>query len=383
MISLRVLITNLTLAHRTGTELYVRDLALGLLRRGHRPIVFSPELGSMSDELLRHTVPVVDHLEQISIEPDVIHGHHTLETITAMLRFPRAPAIFVCHDWSAGHDTPPRLPQVRRYVAVDETCKDRLLGRHGTPLDRTLMLHNAVDLNRFQPRGPLPDRPRHALVLSNYASQRELAIIKSACASRGIRVDAVGTQFGNQSASPEDLLPQYDLVFAKGRCALEALACGAAVVVCDVNGCGPLVTSAELDRLRAMNLGRRLLQRPTRRDVILHELDRYDPRDAELVTQRIRAIAGLDRLLDQLLAVYHDAIVEGPCTDLEATLRAAADEFQHWTSQRINNRAIPRQEVPTPRLPWMPRMYRSYRKRLTSMREFVDRLTGQHSQRAA
>ena len=32
---LRVLITNIILASRTGTELYVRDLAVELLRRGH------------------------------------------------------------------------------------------------------------------------------------------------------------------------------------------------------------------------------------------------------------------------------------------------------------------------------------------------------------
>lgn len=61
MISLRVLITNLTLAHRTGTELYVRDLALGLQRRGHQPFAFSPELGSVSDELRQQSIPVVDN----------------------------------------------------------------------------------------------------------------------------------------------------------------------------------------------------------------------------------------------------------------------------------------------------------------------------------
>ncbi len=382
MTSLRVLITNLTLAHRTGTELYVRDLALGLQRRGHQPVVFSPELGSVSDELRRHTIPVVDNLEQVSIEPDVIHGHHTFETIFALLRFPRAPAIFVCHDLSAWHDTPPRLPQIRRFVAVDETRRDRLVERHGTPPDRTVMIHNAVDLNRFQPRGPLPERPRHALVLSNYACHRELAIIKAACALRGVKVDAAGKQFGNPSASPETLLHRYDLVFAMGRCAIEALACGAAVIVCDVEGCGPLVTSAELDRLRAMNLGRRLLQQPMQRDVILQEIDRYDRRDAELVTKRIRETAGLDCLLDQLLAVYHDAISEGPVSDVEAALQAAECELQRWTTLRTNG-TLARYEGQMPRLPLMLRMYRSFRKRLTRMCVVLSRMTDGHSQRAA
>ena len=382
MTNLRVLITNLTLAHRTGTELYVRDLALGLQRRGHQPFVFSPELGSVSDELRQHSIPVVDNLEHVSIEPDVIHGHHTLETITAMLRFPRTPAIFVCHDLAAWHDTPPSLPQVRRFVAVDETRRDRLLERHGTPPDRTVVIPNAVDLKRFQPRHPLPERPRRALMLSNYACHRELAILKAACAPRGVNVDAAGKQFGNPSTSPETLLHQSDLVFAMGRCALEALACGSAVIVCDVEGCGPLVTSAELDRLRGMNLGRRLLQRPMQRDVILQELDRYDRRDAELVTQRIRETAGLDCLLNQLLAVYHDAIAEGPVSDVEAALHAAECELQRWLTLRTNG-TLPRHESQMPRLHLMPRMYRSFRKRLTKMCVVLNHLTDRHSQRAA
>ena len=59
---LRVLVTNRVLANRTGTELYVRDLALGLLRRGHHPVAYSPLLGKVAEELRAASVPVVDDL---------------------------------------------------------------------------------------------------------------------------------------------------------------------------------------------------------------------------------------------------------------------------------------------------------------------------------
>ena len=36
---MRILLTNITLASRSGTEVNVRDFALGLLRRGHRPVL--------------------------------------------------------------------------------------------------------------------------------------------------------------------------------------------------------------------------------------------------------------------------------------------------------------------------------------------------------
>ena len=53
MAGLKVLIANATLATLTGTETYVRDLALGLLRKGHTPVVYAPELGPIAEELRR------------------------------------------------------------------------------------------------------------------------------------------------------------------------------------------------------------------------------------------------------------------------------------------------------------------------------------------
>ena len=41
---MKILIANATLATLTGTETYVRDLAIGLLRRGHTPIVYAPRI---------------------------------------------------------------------------------------------------------------------------------------------------------------------------------------------------------------------------------------------------------------------------------------------------------------------------------------------------
>ena len=55
-------------------------------------------------------------------------------------------------------------------------------------------------------------------------------------------VEEVGANLGRIVPEPETILGQYDVVFAKGRCAWEAMACGVAVVVCDTWGIGPLVT---------------------------------------------------------------------------------------------------------------------------------------------
>src|SRR5258707_741868 len=172
--SLRVLLTNRFLRGQTGTEMYVYDVALRLLTCGHRPLVYSPALGPLAERFSAATISVVNDLALLPMAPDVIHGQHSLETLQALLHFPCTPAIYVCHDWNWVHDTPPKLPRVRRYVAVDETVRDRLVVQEGIAERLVEVIFNGVDLDRFQPRGPLPPRPQKALVISNYLERGQL-----------------------------------------------------------------------------------------------------------------------------------------------------------------------------------------------------------------
>ena len=332
---LRVLLTNIQLNSRTGTELYTSDVACELARQGQLPVVYSPRLGTLARELQELSVPVVDDLRSIAAPPDVIHGHHSLETMAALLRFPNTPAIFVCHDCSAWHDAPPQFRRLRQYVAVDAACYERLVAQHGLAPGRVTILQNAVDLRRFRQRPALPPSPRRALLFSNYADHRTLHSVGAACRQAGVELEVRGQRLGQLTARPEDDLPQFDLVFAKARCAWEALATGAAVVICDAEGAGPLVTLEELDHLQRWNFGRRLLQQPLSTDYLLTQIRRYDAQDAALVTQRIRETAGLELRVAQLMELYGEVIAEQrqALSDPLAELSEAADFLQGWSSQ--------------------------------------------------
>jgi glycosyltransferase involved in cell wall biosynthesis len=327
-----VLITNRVLARRTGTELYVRDLALGLLERGHLPIVYTPLPGPLADEVRAATVPVVDDLARVGAAPQVIHGHHGVETLAALLAFPGVPALSFCHSWIGWADAPVVFPRVLRHVAVDHTCRDRLLFEHGIDAGRVHVLLNAVDLARFRPRGPLPPRPARALVFSNGAGGKgsHLEAVRAACAQAGIVLDVAGEGAGRPLERPEEVLGGYDLVFAKARAALEAMAVGAAVVLCDVAGAGPMVTTANLDRLRPLNFGMRALREPATPQALAREIARYDAADAAEVSRRIRACAGRDALVDELVALYRAVICEqrALAADPAAEGRAAAAYLQ-------------------------------------------------------
>lgn len=306
---MRVLITNHILAARTGSELYAMDVAIGLLRRGHTPIVYSTRLGGLADELRKATVPVVDDLDLVAIAPDIIHGQYHVETMTALLHFPGVPAAYFCHSW--WEETQPRFPRIMRYVAVDDLCRERLVYEEGIAEEKVSVIRNFLDLNRFKPRPPLPEKPERALVYSNYASEgNQLRTLREACERVGIAVDVVGLQNGNASREPETILGQYDVVFAKARCAFEAMAAGAAVILCDSAGVGPMVTTEEFDRLKRMNFGLRTLCNTPAANVFAEELARYDPRDAAEVTRRIRASSGDEAALDELETLYEEVLAE-------------------------------------------------------------------------
>ena len=324
---MRILITNNTLDARTGSELYARDVALGLLRRGHRPVAFSLRLGAVADDLRAATVPVVDDPARLAEPPDLIHGHHHLETTMAMLHFAGVPVVSFCHGWLPWEECPPSSPRIRRYVAVDEVCRERLVAEHGVAPDRVDVVLNFVDLARFRPRGPLPPRPRRALAFSNRASETShLPVLREACSRHGIELEVAGAASGRVVARPEEILPGFDLVFAKGRAALEALAVGAAVVVCDADGLGPMVTANALARLRALNFGVRLLERRLEPSAVAEEIGRYDPEDAAAVGARVRDEAGLEKALDRIESIYRRALETPPIGDSSpaAELRAAS-----------------------------------------------------------
>jgi len=340
MDSLKVLITNIKLEARTGTELYVRDLALGLLERGHRPVVYSPRLGGLAGEIRRATVPVVDDLSKLSVPPDIIHGQHANETLTALLHFPRVPAVFFCHDWYFPEDYPPPFPRILRHVAVDQTCRDRLVFERGVPEERVRLLYQFVDLERFTPRPtPLPERARRAVVLCNYTQESEhLAAAREACARAGLALDVYGQRMGRPCAEPEKLFREYDIVFAKGRAALEALAVGASVVVYWWRRLGPLVTTGELERLRRDNFGIRAMGDELTPEEFGREVERavgsYDPADAAEVSRRVRAEAGRDRAIDEVTELYEEVVAEyasDPRDDPDAEARAAAAHLREMS----------------------------------------------------
>ena len=176
---MRVLLGICIMASRSGAELFVRDLALGLNRRGHSVIVYAPIMGDMVDELRVQSITCVSSLDNVTTAPDIIIGNTQIETVLCLAQFPGVPAISICHDRVAQHGTPPHFSRIGSYVAVDANCAERLTLEHGIAPAQVSIIQNGVDTRRFRPRSPLPERPRTAAIFSNYATHGETTVAKS------------------------------------------------------------------------------------------------------------------------------------------------------------------------------------------------------------
>jgi hypothetical protein len=308
---MRVLLTNNTLAKRAGTELYIRDVAIELMRRGHHPVAYSTELGEVAEELRAATVPVIRTLESLGEAPDIIHGHHHYDTLAAMMWFPRAPAVYFCHGWQPWEEAPLRFPRILRYAAVDELCRERLIAEGGIPPERIELILNFFDKNRFPPRPPLPPTPRRALAFGNEFTQDSgVPVLRRACEACGIELDTAGQLTQNSESRPGPLLAGYDIVFAKARAAIEALAVGAAVVLSNPRGLGPLVTTKNFAALRLLNFGVRTLSSPLDAHLLENEIGSYDPSDAADVSKLVRENCELGPAVDRIVDLYERTIAE-------------------------------------------------------------------------
>lgn len=311
----------------SGTETVARDLALELKKLGHEVAIYSPLLGPVAEQIHAQGIPVFGDIRKVAPAPDIIHGHHHAQTLTALLQFPKSKAVFVCHDATAWHDEALIFPRVLHYVAVDHRCLKRFEADTRVPKENLCVILNAVDLNRFKPRPPLPNKPARAAIFSNYATQfTHTDAVTRACATCGISIDVIGSGAKTSTSTPEKALLNYDIVFAKARCALEAMAVGAAVVLCDFAGLGAMVTRDNFTEFRKLNFGTGNLVRPLDPQLMVEEIKKYNPGEATYVSEQIRKEANLTSAALEWIELYNE-VLRQPYSENHATELAAVAEY--------------------------------------------------------
>lgn len=323
-----ILLTNIVLAGRSGTEVVTDQLADGLRRRGHAVMVFTPQAGPLAEAMRARGHVVVTDPGALPRRPDIIHAHHTGPAMAALAAHPSVPAVFVSHDATAPFDAAPSHPAIRRILAVDERCRARLAA-DGVPAEAVGLLPNAVDLSRIPPRAaPLPERPGRAVVLAKQGAH--LPAIRAACAAAGIAIEEFGPGPGRMTDTPEALFAATDLVFATARAALEAAAAGAGVVVCDARGCAGFLTRARAEAWLPWNLGAGVLDSPAAPGTIATAIAEWSATEAAAASALIRAERDFEVLLDRIEAIHTAVLAEGTAIDPAQAAAAVGAFIAGW-----------------------------------------------------
>lgn len=278
---------------------------------------YSTQWGEIAATLLAEGIPVLQDPAQAPWTPDVIHGHHQWETTVAALRWHDRPVLSFCRGIESWHEAACHAPNVVRWVAIDEPCAQRLILEEKVPADKVSLVLNGIDVERFQVRAPLPEHPHSALLFSNYATpERLLPEVVKACGDEGLQCEAIGSGVHRIVDRPEEMLGQFDIVFAKGKAALEAIFTGCAVIVCDVKGLGPLVTADNFLELRKQSFGYPCMTDPLTPEGIRERIRQWNPESSMRAQAMARETCRITDMFDGMEALYRQAAATPVTSDL-------------------------------------------------------------------
>lgn len=308
----RVLITQRELKNFGGSELFAIEIARALKALGREVAIYCPSPGKLSNIVTPSAIPVCETLDAVPFRPDIIHGQHHLPTMAALAYFPDVPAIYCWHGARPWVEQPPIHPRIRFHVVTSARMGPRLTAEFGTPSDRVVTIPNFVDLKRFSRVREVGGPPTRAVLYGQAGFHaEELAQLEQSCAENDLELDKVGPAYGNPRPRPEYFLPDYDVAFAIGRCAIEALACGCAVMPIVPQLAGSLVTAETFDEWANSNFSPRYFTSANVMDAkwLSGELARITPEGLHAVTQKTRAAHAIDHAITSFVDLYSRAVL--------------------------------------------------------------------------
>jgi hypothetical protein len=306
-----------------GSESYALTVAEQIERLGHGVVIHALETGPMSEFASERGIEVVTDPDELDGRCDAIIVQDSVLAYQLAERYPDTPQLFRAASDVYDLQLPPALPGLVGAVVV---CSERVRARIAAlAVDHEIhRLRQPIDTERFVPAGALADSPRVALLLSNYLRDERFTAIVGALEARGIEVRRVGSR-GGATCSPEREIWEADIVVAKGRAALEGMACGKAVFVYDQFGGDGWVTPDRYPVMEADNFAGLTRTPIATRAQFEAELDGYlpsmGPVNRELAVGNHGARAHAHELLAVLKSLQPAAAGQTPLQELSRLAR--------------------------------------------------------------
>jgi hypothetical protein len=231
---MQIVLGALAFSHPGGTESYVMTVAHELRRLGHEPIVATEEPGAMAELAQRRGIVVAGESSELPPSCDAVFAQDAVMAGTLAERYPDTRRVAFAHSSLFDHQLPILLPGVVSAVVVSSERMAACVGALALEVP-IVRLRQPIDTQEFAPRGPIRERPRRALILSNYLDGAQRRAITEAWEAAGVECVQVGAP-----TQPEldvaTAIAEADIVVAKARAALEGMSCARAVYVFDEFG---------------------------------------------------------------------------------------------------------------------------------------------------
>jgi hypothetical protein len=213
--------------------------------------VAAQELGAMAELAQRRGILVARDTSELPATCDAVYAQDAIMAGALAERYPGTRLVAFAHSDLFDHQLPILLPGVVSAVVVGS---DRVAARiRALALDAPMVrLRHPIDTERFVARGAIRERPRRALVLSNYLQGERRRALTEAWEEAGVECVQVGAPTEAQ-LDVVSAIGYADIVVAKGRAALEGMSCARAVYVFDEFGGDGWVTPDNYAKLEADN----------------------------------------------------------------------------------------------------------------------------------
>lgn len=274
-----------------GSETYLLTVAEQLQRLHHGVVICAEQLGRMAEFATERGITVTDQLADLDGRCDALLVQDAGMAYRLADRFPERPQLFRAASELYDFWLPPALPKLIGGVVV---CSDRV-GRRIQSLSAKHEIHRLrqpIDTERFVVTRRPSAKPARAVLLGNYLDGPRLDAIVGALTRLGVDCEVIG-RHGSTTCTPEIEIWKADIVVAKGRAALDGMACGKPVFVYDSFGGDGWVTAERYPAMEADNFAGQSGPPIAGDSELDAELARYDP--------------GMGRTNRELVAEYHSA----------------------------------------------------------------------------
>jgi hypothetical protein len=306
---MKVLISTHHFLGYTGTEIYTITLLKKLVENGHQVVFYSKYLSSLAKEIQNlPNLTIIDNLSSISYFTfDIIHTNHNINVIELRHYFPDIPLIFHSHGVKPFLEQPPIVFQnIDRYLAVSEFVKNNLIKKGIKPASISIV-RNLVDPKLFYIIKSINERPKRALIFSNYNDSVKDTLIANACKNKNIKYDFLGGSYGQvKNENLNDIYNKYDLVFTSGRGAVESLLTGRATIIINSKKMDKMVTPLTFTKMIKNNLSGNYYHKKITQKRIENEIEKYNPNNCDNLINLTTKYYDANLNFNKLMEIYLD-----------------------------------------------------------------------------